>query len=154
VSKYQNHLHKKIAGQLSFLFLPGQKKAPALTSSRVIFLTIHLTALVILTSYSASLVSFITTRVYELPFNSFEEFLKAGTHYLAIEPHSSLTTYFKVPLEFPFISYLHRHHHQQGHSQYHHYHHHHYQWVLSSKYILAPKCVLGHSFVSFQLTIL
>jgi hypothetical protein len=97
-------LHKKIAGQLSFLVLPGQIKAPALASSRVIFLTTHLTAVIILTSYSAFLVSFITTRVYELPFNSFEEFLKAGTHYLVTEPYSSQTTYFKVQFEFPFIS--------------------------------------------------
>jgi len=153
VIKYQNHLRKKIAGQLSFLVLPGQKKGPALTSSRVIFLTTYLTAVVILTSYSAFLVSFITTRMYELPFNSFEEFLQAGTHYLATEPHSSQTTYFKVQLEFPFISYLHRHHHHHRHNQYHH-HHHHYQCVLSYKYILAPKCVLGYSFVPFQLTTL
>jgi len=92
-------LHKKISGQFSFLLLPGQKKAPALTSSRVIFLTTHLTAVIILTCYSAYLVSSITTKVYELPFNSFEEFLKAGTHHLVVEPHSSQITYFKVQFE-------------------------------------------------------
>jgi hypothetical protein len=115
--KYHNQIseslakNKKFAWKLSFLVLPGQKKASALTSSRVIFLTTYLTALIILTSYSAFLVSFISNRVYELPFTSFEEFLKAGTHHLAVEPHSSQTMYFKVQLAFHFISYRHRHHH-------------------------------------------
>lgn len=147
---------KKIVEQLSFLVLPGQKKGPALTSIRVIFLTTHLTAVIMLTSYSAYLVSLITTRVYGLPFNSFEEFLKAGTHRLAVEPHSSQTMYFKVQLAFHFISYRHRHHQRfrPHHSQYRHYHHHHYQRVLNYKHILAPKCLLGYSFLSFQLTFL
>jgi hypothetical protein len=61
-----------------------------------VFLTTHLTAVIVLTSYSAYLVSFVTTRVFELPFDSFEEFLKAGTHQLAVEPFSSQIMYFKV----------------------------------------------------------
>jgi hypothetical protein len=65
-------------------------------SSRIIFLTTHLTAVTILTSYSASLISSIMTRVYELPFNSFEELLKLGTYRLAAEPHSSQVSFFKV----------------------------------------------------------
>lgn len=67
-------------------------------SSRIIFLTTHITAVIMLTSYSASLVSCIMTRVYTLPFHSFEEFLEDGTHQLAVEPYSSQITYFKVQL--------------------------------------------------------
>jgi hypothetical protein len=72
-------------------------------SSRIIFLTTHLTAVTILTSYSASLISSIMTKVFELPFNNFEELLKAGTYRLAVEPYSSQVMFFKVIL---FLSYI------------------------------------------------
>lgn len=65
-------------------------------SSRIIFLITHLTAVIMLTSYSASLVSHIMTRVYKLPFNSFEELLEVGTYKLVVEPYSSQLMYFKV----------------------------------------------------------
>jgi hypothetical protein len=42
------------------------------------------------------------TTVSELPFNSFEEFLKVETHQLAVEPNSSQILYFKV-LDFPLF---------------------------------------------------
>ncbi|XP_021924658.1 uncharacterized protein LOC110832178 [Zootermopsis nevadensis] len=49
-----------------------------------------------LTSYSASLISHIMTREYNLPFHSFEEFLEVGTYQLVVEPYSSQIMYFKM----------------------------------------------------------
>lgn len=88
-----------------FLCFPlGHKGTPSSMSSRIIFLTTHLTAVTILTSYSASLISSIMTRVFELPFNSYEELLKIGTYRLAAEPYSSQIMFFKVIfIFFPFL---------------------------------------------------
>jgi hypothetical protein len=120
LDKYRNHLETNHS-TIPSLVLPGQKQTPALMSSQITLLTMHLTAVILLTSYSAYLVSFIATRVSELPFNSFEEFLKAGTHHLAVEPYSSHTMYFKVP--FVFISFLL----SFSSSPPHHHHHHNHQ---------------------------
>jgi hypothetical protein len=87
-----------------FLSLPtGQKGTPSYMSNRIIFLTTHLTAVTILTSYSAYLICSIMTRVFELPFNSFEQLLKAGTYRLAPEPYSSQIMFFKVILFCSFV---------------------------------------------------
>ncbi|XP_021925047.1 glutamate receptor ionotropic, delta-1-like [Zootermopsis nevadensis] len=65
-------------------------------SWRVIQLTANLTALVIVVSYSASVLSRIMTSKGKLPFNSFEEFLELGTYTLAVGRHGGHFTHFQI----------------------------------------------------------
>ncbi|XP_069683258.1 probable glutamate receptor [Periplaneta americana] len=74
----------------------GHDEAPNFLSTRLILLAAYVTAVVIVTSYSACLLSFIMTKVYGLPFNNFEEFLKDGTYQLEILAQSSTLMYFKT----------------------------------------------------------
>jgi hypothetical protein len=65
-------------------------------SWRIIHLTVNLAAVVIVASYSASVLSFIITRRESLPFNTFEELLEVGTHTLAFGRHSGFLQFFQV----------------------------------------------------------
>jgi hypothetical protein len=58
----------------------------------------NLTAVVIVASYSASVLSRIMTDSGKLPFNSFEEFLEVGTYTLAVGRHGGHFTHFQVSL--------------------------------------------------------
>jgi hypothetical protein len=62
----------------------------------VVYLTTYLTAVVMLASYSATLISFLTVRTVKLPFNDIEEFLKVGTHKLGALEHSTILNFFRV----------------------------------------------------------
>jgi hypothetical protein len=65
-------------------------------SFRVVHLTTYLLAVVLLASYSATLISFLTVLIVEVPFNNLEEFLKVGTHKLGTLEDSTALTLFKV----------------------------------------------------------
>ncbi|KAJ4449440.1 hypothetical protein ANN_00839, partial [Periplaneta americana] len=65
-------------------------------SGRLVHLTTYLTAVVLLTSYSASLISSITIGPHGVPFGSFEDFLSDGTYSLAVMANSYAVTYFKL----------------------------------------------------------
>jgi hypothetical protein len=65
-------------------------------SSRILTLTTHLTAMVLLVGYSGFLISYLTFRTTELPFTSFQHFLQAGTYRLGVLHNSIHYTYFKV----------------------------------------------------------
>jgi hypothetical protein len=65
-------------------------------SWRVIQLTVNIAAVVIVTSYSASVLSYIITNRDKLPFNTFEELLEVGTYTLAIGRHSAFLSFFEV----------------------------------------------------------
>jgi len=53
-------------------------------SGRIVRLTTYVTAVLIVTSYTASLVSHVMTAKYKLTFNNFEEFLSDGTYQLGV----------------------------------------------------------------------
>jgi len=65
-------------------------------SCRVVYLTTYLSAVVLLTSYSATLISFLTVRIVEVPFNNLEEFLIVGTHKIGTLQDSTVLNLFKV----------------------------------------------------------
>jgi hypothetical protein len=65
-------------------------------SCRVVYLTTYLLAVVLLASYSATLISFLTVLILEVPFNNLEEFLIVGTHKLGTLEDSTVLTLFKV----------------------------------------------------------
>ncbi|KAJ4451019.1 hypothetical protein ANN_02455 [Periplaneta americana] len=67
---------------------------PTSWSSRMVYLTVYLCGVVVMTSYSASLISHITTHVYKLPFANFQEFLSDGTYRLGVLPFSGTAMYF------------------------------------------------------------
>ena len=66
------------------------------TYSRIVILTAHVTAVVILTSYSASLIACIVHEKYNLPFTNFQEFINDGTYELEVLANSAELDYFKV----------------------------------------------------------
>lgn len=66
------------------------------TSSQIIFLTSHLTAGVLLASYSASLISSLTVRRPTLPFETFQEMLEDGSYHLDVLSNSGEMDYFRV----------------------------------------------------------
>jgi hypothetical protein len=65
---------------------------------RVVYLTTYLSAVVLLASYSATLISYLTVRIVQVPFNDLEEFLIAGTHKLGTLADSTVLTLFKVSI--------------------------------------------------------
>jgi hypothetical protein len=65
-------------------------------SGRVVFLITYLSAVVLLASYSATLISFLAVRIAEVPFNDLEELLIVGTHKLGALEESTVLTLFKV----------------------------------------------------------
>jgi hypothetical protein len=69
---------------------------PQLNSCRVVYLTTYLTAVILLASYSATLISFLTVRTVRLPFNDLEELLNAGTHKLGALEQSTVLNHFRV----------------------------------------------------------
>ncbi|XP_033607020.1 glutamate receptor 1-like [Cryptotermes secundus] len=73
----------------------AEVQSPQLTSCRVVYLTTYLGAVVMLASYSATLISFLTVRTVKLPFNDIEEFLKVGTHKLGTLEHSTALNFFR-----------------------------------------------------------
>jgi hypothetical protein len=77
--------------------IPSQSDA---ASSRILSVSAHLTAVVLLVGYSGFLISYLTFRTTELPFTSFEGFLQAGTYRLGVLSNSIHYTYFEVLLGF------------------------------------------------------
>jgi hypothetical protein len=81
--------------------IPSQSdRAERAASSRILSVSAHLTAVVLLVGYSGFLISYLTFRTTELPFTSFEGFLKAGTYRLGVLSNSIHYTYFEVLLGF------------------------------------------------------
>ena len=73
-------------------------RCPQIDSCCVVYLTTYLTAVILLASYSATLISFLTVRTVELPFNNLEEFLIVGTHELGTLKDSTVLTLLKVSI--------------------------------------------------------
>ena len=66
------------------------------TSIRVVFLAAHLTAVVLLSAYSAGLLSSLTMDNKNLPFRTFEELLKAGSYMAGVAMNSAAIEFLSV----------------------------------------------------------
>ncbi|PSN36921.1 hypothetical protein C0J52_13895 [Blattella germanica] len=68
---------------------------PQQSSCRVVYLTMYLTAVILLAAYSATLISFLTIRSISLPFRNLEEILSIRTHKLGALKDSTMLHHFK-----------------------------------------------------------
>ena len=73
-----------------------ETQCPRMDSCRVVYLTTYLLAVVLLASYSATLISFLTVLIVKVPFNNLEEFLIVGTHKLGTLENDTVLTLFEV----------------------------------------------------------
>lgn len=73
---------------------------PESSPSRIVFYSAYLTMAVILPSYSAALISYLTIQTPYKPFDSFETLLEEGKHMLAVSIDTADYDYFSVYL-FP-----------------------------------------------------
>jgi hypothetical protein len=94
-----------IARSLKFTFtyltvnnVTGCKASRNGTSWLVIQLTLNVTAVVTVASYSASALSAIVSKTYELAFNSFEQFWEDVTYNLGVGKHGGHYTHFEVSI--------------------------------------------------------
>ncbi|XP_017765685.1 PREDICTED: glutamate receptor ionotropic, delta-2-like [Eufriesea mexicana] len=67
----------------------GLSEFPSQSSMRLAFLSIFLSALIILSAYSASLISFLTVSTVTLPFTTMEEFANYGSYKLIVFKNSA-----------------------------------------------------------------
>jgi hypothetical protein len=65
-------------------------------SIRVLFLGAHMTTVVLLAAYSAGLISSLTVETKVLPFSTFEELLRVGTHMAGFVNNSAAMGMFNV----------------------------------------------------------
>ncbi|KAJ9577295.1 hypothetical protein L9F63_006134 [Diploptera punctata] len=72
-----------------------EKDTPQFSSCRVLYVTTYFTAVIILASYSATLVSFLTVGKIILPFTDLEDVLRAGTHKLGAVKTSTVLYHFR-----------------------------------------------------------
>jgi hypothetical protein len=63
---------------------------------RVLFLTAHVTSVVLLAAYSAGLISSLTVETVNLPFTTFQELLSMGTHMAGVVNNSAAIALFGV----------------------------------------------------------
>jgi hypothetical protein len=63
-----------------------------------VYLTTYLTAVILLASYSATVISFLTVRTVTMPFSNLEELVVVGTHKLGALQDSTVLTLFKVSI--------------------------------------------------------
>ncbi|CAG2056909.1 unnamed protein product [Timema podura] len=80
----------------------GQKLTPRSESSRVLFLSTHLTAVTLYAAYSASLISSLTKEVTVLPFQDLQGLLQDGTYKFAVVKKTAHYNYFEESNE-PFM---------------------------------------------------
>jgi hypothetical protein len=64
-------------------------------------MTSYLTAAVLVISYSAGIISYLTLRTSALPFKDFRGILEDGSYHLWIVPNGAKLDYFKVTLICP-----------------------------------------------------
>jgi len=74
----------------------GHNITPTFWSCRLVYVTSYLTAVVLFAAYSATFVSFLTTRHYRLPFTNFQGLLSNGKYKLGIQLGSISQNYFQV----------------------------------------------------------
>ncbi|XP_069691357.1 probable glutamate receptor [Periplaneta americana] len=85
-----------LLGSFSAFCFQGQPTTPENPSGRLVFLTLYLTAVVLLVCYSGSFISYIMTHEEELPFRDFEGMLRDGRYQLGVLADSAPVLYFKL----------------------------------------------------------
>ncbi|XP_021924655.1 glutamate receptor ionotropic, delta-1-like [Zootermopsis nevadensis] len=105
----RNGLLQNICNSLFFIFSvfcgQGEKLGLTTTSIMVVCVSTDLLVVVLLASYSASLMSYLIVRRPRLPFRTFSEFLADGTFTLGVHRFSSLLSFFETT-EDPVINQL------------------------------------------------
>lgn len=81
----------------------GYSEEPQCTSGRVVCAVTHLTVVVLLAAYSASLVSYLAFRQPVLPFHSFSELLNDSTYQLGLHAASHIGKFDTVRVRIQFI---------------------------------------------------
>jgi hypothetical protein len=74
----------------------GHATSPVHWSSRAVYVTAYVTAVVITASYAATFISFLAVRRYKLPFADFEGLLRDGSYRLGVVRGSAHTEFFRV----------------------------------------------------------
>ena len=74
----------------------GHDMSNRATSIRILFLAAHLTAVVLLSAYSAGLISSLTMDNKNLPFRTFEELLNARSYTAGVVNSSAAMAFFSV----------------------------------------------------------
>ncbi|XP_012235277.2 glutamate receptor 1-like [Linepithema humile] len=81
----------------------GLSEFPNKSSMRLAFFSIHISSLIIMAAYSASLISFLTLTTTSLPFSTMESYVKDGSYKLIVMRNSAeydmrTSTYLKDPV--------------------------------------------------------
>ncbi|XP_069681549.1 probable glutamate receptor [Periplaneta americana] len=83
---------------LNTVFIYSQKSqdgTPRSVPCRTVYWTAQITALILMSGYSACLISYLTTREVKLPFTSLREFLELNDFQLEVLANSAFSDYFK-----------------------------------------------------------
>jgi hypothetical protein len=81
---------------MQFYFFTGHDFTPKSSSCRLVYLTAYLTAVILLSAYSAALISFLTKKSIALPFRNLQGLLKDGTYKLGVRENSAEYRMFEV----------------------------------------------------------
>jgi hypothetical protein len=76
--------------------LIGHDTTPQTLASRMVYFITYLTAVVLFVAYSATFVSFLAVRQYDLPFADFKGLVEDGTYRLGMLSGSARINFFKV----------------------------------------------------------
>jgi hypothetical protein len=76
--------------------MSGLHATPAPWSSRLVFLTVYLTDVILFVAYSAIFFSFLAVRRHDLPFTDFHGLLADGTYRLGVMEGSADKDFFTV----------------------------------------------------------
>jgi hypothetical protein len=77
-------------------FFTGHDFTPKSSSCRLVYLTAYLTAVILLSAYSASLISFLAKKSVAMPFRDLQGLLKDGTYKLGVIENSAEYRMFEV----------------------------------------------------------
>jgi hypothetical protein len=80
----------------TFSLSVGHATAPKTLPSRLVYLTVYITAVVLTTSYAAIFISFLAVRRYELPFEDFQGLLRDGSYRLGLNRATGHMSSFQV----------------------------------------------------------
>lgn len=76
----------------------GSSSPPTALSFRIVYITVYISSVVLLSAYSASLISNITIQKVDLPFNNLQDLYDNARYTLGVAPQSFQHQYFNVSL--------------------------------------------------------
>ncbi|XP_023716990.1 glutamate receptor ionotropic, kainate 2 [Cryptotermes secundus] len=80
---------------MCIMFSASSDTTPQTMASRIVYFTMHLTAVILFVAYSATFISFLAVRRHDLPFTDFTGLLKDGTYRLGVLSGSARVDFFK-----------------------------------------------------------